>query len=329
MGKQLTLVIDSLDEALPKYAQAVVGKDGLGVGAVFIIQGGRSAKIGSGKTTLAKRLMETLDPHPDPARYTHTPGAFIEAIRTAPPESVVVLDESEYSIASIKYWDTTVQALGWVMMTFRERRIIAIVVTPLADVINKNVRKLCRLRFIPRLVVERVGANRKVVKACYCRVQRIVTDDDGEKPYYPYLKFYLRPKHRLVYLKEFKVTYPQNKPLSDAIDVADHNFKEALLVTLQKSIKRQELIQGIRDIEIDKDYKGMATKFIAEKEIAVLLARKGRVTADDLHAFNAAQPQENQVTLGQTAGNVVAKIITNAYRQQVEKIRSAASGGKT
>ena len=280
---------------------------GLGIGFVILVTGNARSKIGNGKTVTALKLAEIIEPGFDISRFTFTPYEFLTQLNKIRENrdyyKVLILDEGEIAASSKEWYTLGSKALAAAMMTFRNTRTVIIIVTPMASLINSQVRKLCAIRVVPSLTIEH---NKKVVHAKFYRVS---TDFEGDKTYYRKLKFWDSESKRVWCPKYVKVGLP-SKHLLDAYEKVDWDYK----VKINTNPKLLNDLNKLDETDVESGNKMDKTilELVQHPDVLKEINEKGKVSATTIKGIKR--------NLGiQTCGSI-AKAINKEIQKEKEAI---------
>ena len=137
----------SLDEKLPEkdqeevidwFIQEVKARLKSGRNFICIIHG----PTGSGKSYLAMKIAEVLDPTFNVNRVLFNPENFFKLVKTLPPDSFVVVDEAGAILDARRFMTAINCITSYVLETFRFKRVNVIFTVPSIKMLDINVRRL-------------------------------------------------------------------------------------------------------------------------------------------------------------------------------------------
>ena len=290
------------EDALKKYFNHYLYR--LKAGFVMVITGGSFMKGGTGKSYGAMRLARIIDPDFPIENVTFTPREFLEAMKrvekSGKPGQVVVLDEGEISASSRAWFTITNRAISDTLATFRVLRCVVIVITPSLAWIDSRVRTLMLLRGYTILSIE----DNDIVSHLYLR--EVHTDLQGEKIFYPYLRFWDKVNKRVVFGAKWRIQKPP-QDLIDAYEEKSRAFKTKVRDDLFLDVERFERVQKG---ELAKtDHRSIANELLLNPTIREEIALKGKVSQS---VVKAVRP-----SLSFYSASTVAKLINLGLRKKL------------
>lgn len=301
MRKLPLLEVNNKGEAFKKFVDYYL--HGLGVGFVILVTGNTRAKIGNGKTLTGLKLAEIIEPSFSIDRFTFTPYEFLTKLNEIRENrqfyKVLILDEAEIGAASNAWYTLTSKALAAAMATFRNTKTVIIIITPMASLINSQVRKLCAVRVVPTLTLEK---NKRVVHA---KFYSISTDFDGDKTYHRKLRFWNNTTKRVWVSKHTKIGLP-SKHLLDAYEEKDWNYKLEINRKLLKELKKLDEVET----DVNKKMETIILELSRHPDLLKVISEKGKVSGSDIKSIKP--------DIGVQTCTSIANAMNKALRRQIK-----------
>jgi len=262
----------------------------LRVGLVTAIEGSPHLKSGVGKSYTAIRIGELLDKDYKEGttaldKIIFKPRDFVKAMDILESNGkigqIISIDEAGI-LVNAKKWHTFVnRAISDAVMTFRNLRSMAIFVTPMIGIIDKEIRF-----FVSHLGIcdKEVQAGDK--PAVKLKLFRLYWDELRNKFYKYRITMWVNSRNKLVTFPYFYVQFPENKELIEAYEKKVSKYKS-------------EIRRGIIQLEkIEKGYKYYVEDILEKKELIHDTKQGKRVYWDEIQEYYG---------LGQVMSKIIAR----------------------
>lgn len=302
-------------QAIPKLYEYYT--ESLGIGVMTLILGAPDLKIGNGKSSLAVRLGELLDPHfgdEIAETYLHEPLEMLKRfsyLRQHKGKSrVVILDEPEHGMSSDRWYTDMNKAAADSLMTFRNTKAKLFLAMPFLYLIQAKLAKLAPIALMPRLC--RTEGDEKV--ELRVEVYQLYTDFYGKVLHHKKFAYWnttIGKVRKPDYFLASRASPEIIKKFEEVDDAYKIEHEEKTIIQLQKTREKEEA--ETRFLKIN--YGTIADELVQNETCQEELARTGKISWMSIRLL---KPE-----LSRNDALIVGKAITRAYKMQLRTWKDA------